>query len=959
MDLAANPACLEAMNRSRDTNRPVLTSKIALPGVPGGQVGVRLFTPIYRNGSVIDTVDNRRKNLMGFTVAVLSLKGIDAESCSSILPAGIDIYVFDGGVSGHRQPLIIHPSRLREPEANLAPDDSRQGRGPDFSTTLDVAGRRWTVMCVAAPEFLAAETTWYPLGTGVAGLLLSGLLALYLVGIASRNARTTRLAMQLADTNKLLERENADRRQAESTLWASELRYKTLYDSSSDAIMLATIDGGFLNGNPAAIALFRCKDEKAFTLCGPADLSPEYQPDGALSSTKAQQMMEIALQEGSHFFEWMHKRTDGSEFCATVLLTRMEIEGNRYLLATVRDITEQKRVAERQAQSLKRLEGVNRLQEDLLLPQSVEGKFKMITEAAVELLDLDFCRVWMIKDADLCQNGCMHAEAADDCHACRSREKCLHLMASAGRYTHVDGDHRRVPVGAYKIGRIASAEDNKFLTNHVTSDPRVHNHQWAESLGLVSFAGYKLRDTNGKAIGVLAMFAKHAISEEDDAFLSNLAETTSRVIMDDKVGEALHASERRHRLFAENVSDVIWALDFSGRFTYLSPSLEQMLGLRWEDGMQLTVADIMTGSSLAIAQEAIRNIVVAAQAGQRRKPRVELELIRKDGSTIWTDITASGMYDETNRIAGIVGVARDITARKQMEDDLRTAKDAAEAATRAKSRFLANMSHEIRTPMTAILGYAELLMDPTIGASSRNNYLATIRRSGEHLLSLINDILDLSKIEAGKMSLDLQPCNVVAMLADVASMVRPRAEQRGVSFSVEYPAELPETIQTDAARLRQAIINLAGNAVKFTEQGSVRIVVSFLPQWRDDEPAVCIRGDRHGHRHPRASSAAAVPTVRAGRCRDSRQIRRHRAGTGHFAPHRPSAGRGIDRRKPMGAGQHLHTHHPRGHPRKRPHASKSGRGNAGDGPTRTGNRPPRRSRECASCWPRMDTTIGS
>ena len=95
-------------------------------------------------------------------------------------------------------------------------------------------------------------------------------------------------------------------------------------------------------------------------------------------------------------------------------------------------------------------------------------------------------------------------------------------------------------------------------------------------------------------------------------------------------------------------------------------------------------------------------------------------------------------------------------------------------------------------------------------------------------MTLINDILDLSKIEAGKMSLDIGRCNVVSLLADVASIVRPRAEQHGVSFSVEYPGEIPETILTDGARLRQAIINLAGNAVKFTEQGSVRIVASFL-----------------------------------------------------------------------------------------------------------------------------------
>ena len=122
--------------------------------------------------------------------------------------------------------------------------------------------------------------------------------------------------------------------------------------------------------------------------------------------------------------------------------------------------------------------------------------------------------------------------------ACQ-HDKCLHLKASSGRYTHTDGDHRRVPLGAYKIGRIASGENAKFLTNSVTTDPQVGNHEWAKSLGLVSFAGYKLRDASGAPIGVLGTFAKHAIAEEDDAFLANLAETTSKVIMDDQAAAKL------------------------------------------------------------------------------------------------------------------------------------------------------------------------------------------------------------------------------------------------------------------------------------------------------------------------------------------------------------------------------------------------------------------------------------
>jgi CheY-like chemotaxis protein len=180
-------------------------------------------------------------------------------------------------------------------------------------------------------------------------------------------------------------------------------------------------------------------------------------------------------------------------------------------------------------------------------------------------------------------------------------------------------------------------------------------------------------------------------------------------------------------------------------------------------------------------------------------------------------------------LLNIIDVSELVQARRQ-----------AEAANKAKSEFLARMSHEMRTPMAAILGYNDLSMDPKIDCSTRNNYLMVVRRNGEKLLLLINDILDLSKIEAGKISLNLQRCNVVSLLADVASTMRPRAGLRGNMLSVEYLSILPETILTDGNRLRQAIMNLVGNAVKFTENGQVRIKVFFLHQWRDNQPAVKI-----------------------------------------------------------------------------------------------------------------------
>ncbi len=151
-------------------------------------------------------------------------------------------------------------------------------------------------------------------------------------------------------------------------------------------------------------------------------------------------------------------------------------------------------------------------------------------------------------------------------------------------------------------------------------------------------------------------------------------------------------------------------------------------------------------------------------------------------------------------------------------------------ASRVKSEFLANMSHEIRTPMTAVIGYADLLLDPSLGASERVNHLQTIRRNGEHLMTVINDILDVSKIEAGKMTVESIPISPSQVIVDVASLMRVRAVAKNLSFEIRYQGAIPETIVSDPTRLKQIVTNFIGNAIKFTESGTIRILV------RCDEP---------------------------------------------------------------------------------------------------------------------------
>ena len=210
-----------------------------------------------------------------------------------------------------------------------------------------------------------------------------------------------------------------------------------------------------------------------------------------------------------------------------------------------------------------------------------------------------------------------------------------------------------------------------------------------------------------------------------------------------------------------------------------------------------------------------------------------------DGSTIWVDTTKIPLTDASAKVTGVLGIYEDITLRKQTElellqhrehlqelvqertSELLLARDAAEAANQAKSVFLANMSHEIRTPMNAVIGFAQLLEhDPSL-SSEAHDKVATIMKSGEHLLAIINDILEMSRIESGRIEMHCQALDLYELLNDLAVMVRLQTDKKGVSFTLDLSDGCPRYIVADLSKLRQILVNLLGNAVKFTKQGYI------------------------------------------------------------------------------------------------------------------------------------------
>jgi len=358
-----------------------------------------------------------------------------------------------------------------------------------------------------------------------------------------------------------------DRKQAEDALRIAELRYRSLYEQSRDALM--TLDPSsllYISVNPSAIAMFGARDEADFVSRGPWQYSPELQPNGRNSSELAKEIGEAAVREGTRLFEWTHARIDGTVFPTTVLLNRIECPGKRFLHATVRDITLEKRMEAERETRLLRQEGISLLEQSLLTPAPLDQKLKKITDTVVRLFDADFCRIWLIRSGDRCAKGCMHAEVLEGPHLCRDRTHCLHLVSSSGRYTHTDGEvHRRVPLGCYKIGEFASWDEHRITINDVQKDPNIHDREWARTLGLVSYAAYQLRAPGGKTLGVLALFSKHPIPAVELAMLDGLSSTAALCVQLAVAEEELQESNNRYNALFDNSLILVHIVDFEGR----------------------------------------------------------------------------------------------------------------------------------------------------------------------------------------------------------------------------------------------------------------------------------------------------------------------------------------------------------------------------------------------------------
>jgi len=288
--------------------------------------------------------------------------------------------------------------------------------------------------------------------------------------------------------------------------------------------------------------------------------------------------------------------------------------------------------------------------------------------------------------------------------------------------------------------------------------------------------------------------------------------------------QELRASEARTRAMLETALDAIVSTDRDGRITEFNASAERTFGYKREDVLGKLLPEVIIPPSYHEAHARGMKHFYETGEGPVLGNRIEVSGMRADGSEFPVELAVNRI--STGGEAEFTAYLRDITARRQQEEDLKAARDAAEEANQAKSQFLASMSHELRTPLNAIIGYSEMLQEEAVeaGAASLRDDLQKIHTAGRHLLELINDVLDLSKIEAGRMELYEETFDIAEAVRSAAETIQHLAQKNNDSLVVDCPPDIG-AMHTDLTKLRQSLLNLLSNACKFTENGTVTLQV--------------------------------------------------------------------------------------------------------------------------------------
>ena len=606
------------------------------------------------------------------------------------------------------------------------------------------------------------------------------------------------------DISDLKEAQEELREQGE-ILRRSEARFRALFETSRDALMtLAPLSGRFSSCNPATLVMFGARDEADFLSGGPWQYSPEWQPDGRDSAEKAKEMLETAMCEGSCFFEWTHARMDGTEFPATILLTRVELAGETILQATVRDITPQKRAEE----ALKKNSAfLNTLLNTIPTPvffKDTEGRYlgfnkafetyygkteeELVGKSVFDTAPKELAEIYHAKDAELYHNPGVQVYEAKmkDAH-----DQLHDVVYHKATFMNPDGK-----IGGL-IGVILDITERKRVEEALAWQARV-------DAALAQLSAKLLAEVSVEEISALALEQAQQLTDSPCGFVGYIDPQTGYLVCPTLAPDILTGFQIRDGDILVKSFVGLWGWVLNQRRPLLTNTPDS-------DPRSTGVPQGHAPISRFLSVPALVGNELVGQVALANAPR---DYEDQDLAVV-------------KRLADLFALA---IQRQRTELALQAASDAAKAANRAKSEFLSSMSHELRTPLNAIIGFSEVLQDQHFGAlnEKQSRQIHHILSSGRHLLSLINDILDLAKVESGKMALELSPVHIAELIKSSLVMIKEKALKHHLQLQEDLAPELADlTIPADERKLKQIMFNLLSNAAKFTPDGGEIKVVAM------------------------------------------------------------------------------------------------------------------------------------
>jgi PAS domain S-box-containing protein len=378
----------------------------------------------------------------------------------------------------------------------------------------------------------------------------------------------------------------------------------------------------------------------------------------------------------------------------------------------------------------------------------------------------------------------------------------------------------RSPLGATIVGRVSQAKGVQIIQGIAESGESAVYGGWASYIAAPLFIG----GLNYGTIGFASREIRpQPFSDANIEFVAVAAEIIASAVERGLQRERLQTSETRYRALTEAIPEMVWVVDAADQFEYVNARWTNYTGMTLEasrSGGLHAVYDVAHWPSVALARRAVPAVEYDC----------EVRLRRADGAYRWHLVRSVPFRDSKGSTGKWLVTATDIEERKSAEALMVDVHDAALAATEAKSRFLATMSHEIRTPMNAVIGMTELLLLTLLNEEQRE-YIEIVRDSGQSLLRVLDDILDYSKIEAGKLELENVDFDLPGQVESVVELLRAQYQIKGVRLTTNFGVDVPPLVVGDPGRLRQILLNLAGNALKFTSPGGrVGIEVAALPQ---------------------------------------------------------------------------------------------------------------------------------